>query len=229
MKRLFFPAGACLLLSATFYSCQNAPQTAAEKGKSYIDTSTMDLAVKPGDNFFDYVNGKWYKNTTIAATESYAGAGLEMYNRTKDHIHAILDSAAKGGFAAGSIEQKVGDFYASGMDSVTIDKLGYEPVKPTLQKIDAIKDAKGVIQFVAEQTKEGNNILIAGSISADVKNSTMNIAALQQYGLGLPDRDYYFKNDPATLGVVKAYQVYIQKLFTLTGDDSVNAAKKMRL
>ena len=152
--------------------------------------------------------------------------GWKCTNRTKDHIHAILDSAAKGGFAAGSIEQKVGDFYASGMDSVTIDKLGYEPLKPTLQQIDAIKDAKGVIQFVAQQTVEGNNILIAVGIGADAKNSVMNIAALQQYGLGLPDRDYYFKNDPATLGVVKAYQAYIQKLFTLTGDDSVNAAKK---
>ena len=228
MKILFNCTAACVLLAIAFYSCQTAPSTTAtEKGKSFIDTSTMDLAVKPGDNFFDYVNGKWYKNTTIAATESSAGAGLDMYNRTKDHIHAILDSAAKGGFAAGTIEQKVGDFYASGMDSVTIDKLGYEPLKPTLAKIDAIKDSKDIVQFVAQQTVEGNNILIAVGIGADAKNSVMNIAALQQYGLGLPDRDYYFKNDPATLGVVKAYQAYIQKLFTLTGDDSVNAAKKM--
>ncbi|MEO5594211.1 MAG: M13 family metallopeptidase [Chitinophagaceae bacterium] len=227
MKKLFYATGTSLLLSVAFYSCQTGTATATEKGKTFIDTSTMDKAVKPSDNFFEYVNGGWDKRTTILPSESSAGAGLEMYNRTKEHIHQILDSAAKGSFANGSIEQKVGDFYASGMDSATIDKLGYDPLKPTLQKIDAIKDANGVIQFVAQQTTAGNNILVAVGIGADQKNSVINIASLSQYGLGLPDRDYYSKTDPATLGVVKAYQTYIQKIFTLTGDDSVTASKKM--
>ncbi|MEP6726057.1 MAG: M13 family metallopeptidase [Bacteroidota bacterium] len=227
MKKLFYATGTSLLLSVAFYSCQTGTATATEKGKTFIDTSTMDKAVKPSDNFFEYVNGGWDKRTTILPSESSAGAGLEMYNRTKEHIHQILDSAAKGSFANGSIEQKVGDFYASGMDSATIDKLGYDPLKPTLQKIDAIKDANGVIQFVAQQTTAGNNILVAVGIGADQKNSVINIASLSQYGLGLPDRDYYSKTDPATLGVVRAYQTYIQKIFTLTGDDSVTAAKKM--
>jgi len=224
---MFYTASASLLLSVVFYSCQTATPVVTEKGKSFIDTSTMDLSVKPGDNFFEYVNGGWEKRTTIAPTESSAGAGLEMYNRTKEHLHEILDSAAKGSFTNGSIGQKVGDFYASGMDSVTIDKLGYDPLKPTLQKIDSIKDAKAVMQFVAQQTVEGNNLLIATGIGPDAKNSAINIAGFGQSGLGLPDRDYYFKTDPATLGVVKAYQTYVQKIFTLTGDDSVAASKKM--
>ena len=227
MKKLFYTTGAGLLLSVVFYSCQTGAATATEKGKDFIDTSTMDRAVKPGDNFFEYVNGGWDKKTTILPTESSAGAALDMYNRTKDHIHAILDSAAKGSFANGSMEQKVGDFYASAMDSLTIDKLGYDPLKPTLQKIDTLKNANAVMQFVTEQTAKGNNILVAVGIGADQKNSIVNIASLSQYGLGLPDRDYYFKTDPATLGVVKAYQTYVQKIFTLTGDDSVAAAKKM--
>src|SRR5450432_794580 len=227
MKKMFYTASASLLLSVVFYSCQTATPVVTEKGKSFIDTSTMDLSVKPGDNFFEYVNGGWEKRTTIAPTESSAGAGLEMYNRTKEHLHEILDSAAKGSFTNGSIGQKVGDFYASGMDSVTIDKLGYDPLKPTLQKIDSIKDAKAVMQFVAQQTVEGNNLLIATGIGPDAKNSAINIAGFGQSGLGLPDRDYYFKTDPATLGVVKAYQTYVQKIFTLTGDDSVAASKKM--
>jgi putative endopeptidase len=83
------------------------------------------------------------------------------------------------------------------------------------------------MQFVAQQTTEGNNLLVAAGIGPDDKNSAVNIAFFSQYGLGLPDRDYYFKTDPATLGVAKAYQVYIQKIFTLTGDDSVTAAKKV--
>ena len=227
MKKLFFTVSTGILFTTAFYSCQTAPKAAVEPGVSFIDTSTMDLAVKPGDNFFEYVNGGWVKKTIIPATESNAGAALDMYNRTKVHLHAILDSVAKGGFANGSIEQKVGDFYASGMDSVTIDKLGYDPVKPTLHQIDSIKDAASVMQFVAKQTTEGNNIVIAAGIAPDDKNSASNIAIFQQAGLGLPDRDYYFNTDPATLGVVKAYQAYIQKIFSLTGIDSVTAEKKM--
>jgi len=228
MKKLLCASGTILLLAVVVYSCKSGAATAAtEKGKGFIDTATMDLTVKPGDNFFEYVNGKWEKQTTILPTESSAGAALEMYNRTKDHLHEILDSAAKGGFAKGSIEQKVGDFYASGMDSSTIEQLGYTPLKPTLQKIDSIRDAKGIMQFVAGQTVEGNNILVAVGIGPDQKNSVVNIAGASQYGLGLPDRDYYFKTDPATLGVVKAYQAYVKKIFVLTGDDSLTAAKKM--
>ena len=227
MKKLFYAAAGSLLLSVIFCSCQTGTATTAGKPESFIDTATMDLSVKPGDNFFEYVNGGWDKKTVILPTESSAGASLEMYNRTKEHIHAILDSVAKGSFASGSIAQKVGDFYAAGMDSITIDKLGYDPIKPTLQQVGGIKDANGVMQFVAQQTAKGNNIVAGVGIGSDLKNSTVNIASFSQAGLGLPDRDYYFKNDPATLGVVKAYQAYIQKLFSLTGDDSVTAAKKM--
>ncbi|MEP6747163.1 MAG: M13 family metallopeptidase [Bacteroidota bacterium] len=226
MKKILFTTGS-LLLAVVFYSCQTNPVAQQEKHTGFIDTSTMDLTVKPGDNFFEYVNGGWYKRTTIAPTESSAGAGLEMYNRTKDHLHAILDSVAKGGFANGSIEQKVGDFFVSGMDSATIDKLGYDPLKPTLQKIDSIRDGNGVMHFVAQQMTEGNNILVSAGIGPDAKNSVINIVGFSQAGLGLPDRDYYFKTDPATLAVVKAYQTYIQKIFTLTGDDSIAAFKKM--
>ncbi|MEO6314914.1 MAG: M13 family metallopeptidase [Chitinophagaceae bacterium] len=227
MRKLFYAAGAILGAAVICCSCGTGAPSVTEKGKSFIDTGTMDLAVKPGDNFFEYVNGGWSKRTTILPTESSAGAVLEMYNLTKERIHAILDSTAKGSFAKGSIEQQVGDFYSSGLDSLTINKLGYEPLQPTLQKIDAVKDAAGVMQFVTDQTAAGNNLLIAVYIGPDAKNSVMNIASFGQFGLGLPDRDYYLKNDPATLAVVKAYQVYIQKMFTLTGDDSVAAAKKM--
>lgn len=226
MKKIFYAATAFLLVVMMLSGCQTNSATEKTAATHFIDTSTMDLAVKPGDDFFGYVNGGWYKRTTIAETESSAGAGLDMYNRTKEHLHAILDSAANGKAANGSIEQKVGDFYASGMDSVTIEKLDYDPIKPTLQKIDAIKDAASVMQFVADQTTEGNNIVIAAGIAPDDKNSANNIAVFLQAGLGLPDRDYYFNTDPSTIGVVKAYQAYIKKLFTITGDDSVTAGKK---
>ena len=186
----------------------------------------IDSSVKPGDNFFLYANGKWYDTATILPTESYTGSWLEMNYVTKAHIKTILNNAASGTNKAGSIEQQVGDLFASGMDSVAIEKLGYEPIKPILQKIDSLKDIREVLQFVAEQYTVGNNLLIGQYVGADEKNSAKNIAIYHQAGLGLPDRDYYFKNDASTQTVVNGYQQYIRTLFALTGADSATALKK---
>ncbi|MEX6689006.1 M13 family metallopeptidase [Danxiaibacter flavus] len=220
MKQLRLVPAAMLMLAV--FSCKQETKTTEQK---FIETSQLDSSVKPGDNFFLFVNGKWLQKAEIPATESSIGSFLDIYNRTKDHIKTILDSVSKANNTAGTIEQKVGDFYASGMDSATIEKRGYEPVKPYLQKIDGLTDSKDIMQFVAEQQVLNNNLLFSMGVGADEKNSSMNIALFYQGGLGLPDRDYYFKTDAPTLDIVKAYKAYIQKLFTLTGTDSATAAK----
>jgi len=190
----------------------------------FIETAYMDSAVKPGDNFFEFVNGKWMDTAKIPETESGLGAFQDLYNRTRDRLHTILDSVSGLKSDKGSIAQQVGDFYASGMDSVTIDKRGYDPVKPYLQKINALKDAKDVMQFVNQLQLQNDNPLYGQSVGSDEKNSAMNIAIYYQSGLGLPDRDYYFKTDSTTQKVVNAYKAYMKKLFMLTGDDSSKAA-----
>ena len=173
-----------------------------------------------------YVNGKWIKNTKIPPTETRIGSFLDVYNVTKEHVKGILVETAKGGKPTGSIEQKVGDFYASGMDSATIEKRGYDPIKPTLQEIDGITDVKGVVAFIAKQQTKNEDILYAPYVGSDDKNSNMNILGFSQAGIGLPDRDYYFKTDAATLKIQAAYKKRLKKLFILTGSDSVTAAKK---
>jgi len=208
-------------------ACNNPDKTVT--ASKFLDAAAMDTSVKPGDNFYLYVNGSWLKKTTIPATEFGLGGFVDLYNSTQDILHSLLDSISKLSNAPGSIQQKVGDLYASGMDSVTIDKLGYEPIKPYLQKIQAIKTVPELLQYVAALQAEGKTNLFGLNITSDDKNSAMNIAAFGQTGLGLPDRDYYFKSDTANLVVVKAYQTYIKKLFTLTGDDSASAEKKMML
>lgn len=213
-------SGICL------FACKENTGTSTASGH-FLDTSAMNTSIKPGDNFYLYVNGRWIDKTQIPASESDAGAFLELYNRTKDNLHHLLDSVSKLTTKPGSIEQKVADFYASGMDTATIEKRGYEPLKPILAEIDAIKDPAGVMKFVTEQDRNGNNLLFNEYIGADDKNSAMNIAVFSQGGLGLPDRDYYFKTDPETQAIVTAYKTYLQKLFTLTGDDSATAAKKV--
>lgn len=206
------------------YSCKDSTKT---NDKKFIETANMDSSVNPGDNFYEFVNGKWIKENEIPSTETGIGAFLDLYNRTKENLKSILVSVAAGGQTAGSIEQKVGDFYASGMDSATIEKLGYEPVKPYLQQIAKLKDAKDIMQFEAETQTQGKNYLAAMYVGADEKNSTMNIAVFVQTGLGLPDRDYYFKKDPATVAIQDAYRSYMHKVFMLTGDDSAAASLKV--
>ena len=210
-----------IVAALSIFSCKNTVETATPARG--LSMQNIDSAVKPGDNFFLYANGKWYDTATILPTESRAGARLEMDYIAKAHIKNILEETASAKNTGGSIEQQVGDLFAAGMDTATIEKLGYEPIKPGLQKIDSIKDIKGILEFAAGQYIVGNPMLIGQYIGADEKNSSKNIAIYYQAGLGLPDRDYYFKTDAATQTVVAAYQQYIRTLFALTGADSATA------
>jgi len=208
--------------SLVFSACHQASD------QKFFDTSNMDTTVKPGDNFFLYANGGWLKTAQIPPTETSVGGFLDVYKKTQQHLKDILDDLAKDtSAAAGSLQQKVGDFYAAGMDSATIDRLGYEPVKPVLAKIEAIKDVKGLIQFVASEHTYGVPLLFNLQVGPDEKSSMVNIPSFYQGGLGLPDRDYYFKTDPATQGIVQAYQKYVLTLFTLTASDSTTAVKNV--
>ena len=129
-----------------------------EATRKFIETGYMDSSVKPGDNFFMFVNGKWIDTAKIPSTETGVGAFLDLYNITKNRLHNILDSLSKGNFKKGSIEQEVGDFYASGMDSATIEKLSYDPIKPTLAQIDALKKSAAILcNFVA--TRQSRKII----------------------------------------------------------------------
>ncbi|PZX60548.1 M13 family metallopeptidase [Hydrotalea sandarakina] len=199
---------------------QNAPS-------AFIDLSAIDTSVKPGDNFFLYANGNWLKKTTIPASEVGAGAFLDLYNRTKNNIHTILLDAEKNAAPAGSIQQKVGDFFASGMDSTTIEKLGYTPIQPELNEINTLKNAADIIHYAAQAHTRGSGMLFDFGVYPDDKNSMATIAVFSQGGLGLPDRDYYFKTDAATQAVVQAYKNYLQKLLILTGTDSLTATQQV--
>ncbi len=220
MKKIFLTFGV-VILSILMGNSQE------KKPASFLTTANMDKSVKPSDNFYMFVNGGWYNNTVIPATESGTGAFLDIYNRTKDNLRTIFNDLAKGKQLPGTIQQQIADFYAAGMDTVAINKLGYEPVKPYLKKIDGITDTKSLLHFIAEVQAEGTGILFGLQIGADEKNSAINIPSFNQAGLGLPDRDYYFKTDAATLDIVKAYKTYIIKLFALTGKP--NMAEKVDL
>ena len=213
MKNLLITLVALLSLVA----CNKAPE------KPFIEITGIDNSIKPGDNFFRYVNAKWYDSIAIPETQAGVGAYMFMNFPQRLRLQGILDSVSKGQHPEGSIEQKVGDFYASGMDTVTIEKRGYEPIKPILGEIDAITDLPSLMSFVAKAIKVNNGSIMGLYVGPDDKNSSMNIAHAYQTGIGLPDRDYYFKTDSSTVGIQNAYKKYIADLFELTGSTSDEA------
>jgi len=222
-KNLFLPVAAILLLAA----CQNDKNhqaTEADQRTVFFDTAGMDTTVKPGDNFFLYANGKWMKNAQIPKTETGWGSFYTLYNDNLKNLKSILEHAAKSSSAKGTAEQKVGDFYASGMDSLTIEKLGTEPVKPLLSKIDAIKNDKDLISFIADGFKNGEGDLLGFGIEPDDKISNKNALVFSQSGINLPERSYYLDRDDKAKKIRAEYVKYITTIFSLSGD-SVNAAK----
>lgn len=199
------------------------------EGKKSIAITGIDSTLRPGDDFFRYVNGKWYDSVSIPASQAGVGAYMFMNFPQRMRLQGILDSISKSENPAGSIAQKVGDFYASGMDTVTINKRGYTPIKPLLAKIDAISDLPSLMNFVVNEVKVNNPSIIGFGVFPDDKNSSMNIAQIYQTGIGLPDRDYYFKSDSSTVGIQKSYKKYLATLFQLTGSNAPEAKKNADL
>ncbi|MET1057746.1 MAG: M13 family metallopeptidase [Pedobacter sp.] len=197
--------------------------------RTYVDVAGIDQSIKPGDNFFRYVNGRWSDTVKIANDQSGVGSYSFMNIPQKQLLQNILDSVSRTKNKSGSIEQKVGDFYASGMDMSTINKRGYQPVKPILARIDAINDIPSLLKFVESEVKSGNISLIRLGISPDKKNSIVNIAHLYQAGTNLPERDYYFKTDSATIQIQQAYKAFISTLFQLTGSNPATGIKNANI
>ncbi len=213
----------CLCLVLVFLGACNNPDASR---KSFVGISGIDSSIKPGDNFFRYVNGRWYDTAKIADDQTGVGSYMFLNIPQKQLLQNILDSVSKTQRTTGSIDQKVGDFYASGMDTATINLRGYQPIQPILSRINAITDVPSFIKFVATELKNGNRSIIGFGISADNKNSAINIAHVYQAGIGLPDRDYYFKTDSSTLRIQQAYKKYIGTLFQLTGSNAASAMQQ---
>jgi putative endopeptidase len=217
MKRLLYFSMALLLAGA----CKQA----SEPDTKRVVLTGIDTSKKPGDDFFMYANGLWYDTARIPASQAGVGSYSFLNYPQRIRLQGILDSISGSNNAAGSIEQKVGDFYASGMDTAAINKRGYEPIKPALTRIDGVTDVPSLLKLVVEEQKVGDGSIIGFYVAPDDKKSTVNIALFYQAGIGLPERDYYFKTDSSTLNIQKAYKKYVSTLFELTGTDAAAAEK----
>ena len=215
----------CLSVSA-YAGNGKKPTPRPAHPRKFIDSANMDLSIKPGDDFFDYANGTWLKNNPIPAKNVRWGSFDNLIQNNTNRLLLLLkDVSATPGQPKGSLKQRVGDLYASGMDSLTIEKLGYTPIVPDLQRIDAISDLNGVInEMVYERVNGEGSPLFRFGVGQDDKHPNVNIVGFDQGGTSLPDRDYYLKSTPRNQKIQDAYKNYIISLFTLTGTSAADAA-----
>ncbi len=191
-----------------------------------IDPKNMDMSVNPCDDFYLYANGNWLKSNPVPAEYSMWGSFNELTEKNNDILKDILESAARDRTVrTGTNRQKIGDLYASGMDSAKIESLGWKPVENDLNRIAKIKDISGVKKEIAYLHTVGIRTAFAFYSDQDEKDSKSVIAQLMQSGLGLPDRDYYLSDDERSKQLRKEYVRYMTTMFTLVGENEQSSSR----
>ncbi len=191
---------------------------------SGISIENIDTNIRLQDDFYTHVNGKWLKNTEIPADKSSWGSFNELAEKSLNQLHSIIDiESKKTDLPAGSVKQKIVDYYASYMDEATLEKLGITPLNPEFSRIDAMQNKTELATLIAYLSMIDVSVPLELGIGQDSKDSTKVVAGLDQGGLGLPDRDYYLKDDEKLKTAREKYVVYIEKMLTMSGDA---AAKK---
>ena len=199
-------------------SCKTEKEETAEKDlTSGILTEYMDTSVNPGDDFTAYVNGTWVKNTEIPADKSSYGVGYIVHEESEDNVKKIIEESASGDFEKGSDEQKVGDLYKSFMDMERRNELGDAPFQPEFEKIESIKNYDELATYFAYANKYGINSPLGLFVYQDFKDPTIYTVYTWQAGLGLPDREYYLKEDERSKEIRSKYVSHIETTFDLAG------------
>ena len=206
-----------------------------EKNPPPIDRKNMDTSIKPAEDFYLYANGGWIKQNPIPPEFSRWGSFNMLAEQNNDALHEITEKAATVApkvaakpnpeKAAAVDLQKVGDFYASGMNEKAVDGARVTPVADEFKRIDALKDRGDVLKEIAHLHAIGLTAFFRFGSNQDAKNSTMVIAQAGQGGLALPDRDYYTKEDAASKKIRDQYVEHMTKMFTLLGEPAAQAAE----
>lgn len=211
------------LAVVSLVSCQQ--KKGEDVSRKFLDPANMDTTVSPGENFFLYANGTWLKNNTIPESEARWGSFDMLRENNLNMLHNLLNEAAKANAVEGTAEQKVGDFYKSGMDSSAIDAAGITPINDLLADIDGINTSDDVLNKICELHTQGLSQVFGFYISPDDKDVTKEICQVSQSGLGMPDRDYYFNTDERSSKIRDAYKAYQVKMLTMMGMDEAEAKK----
>ena len=233
LKKMIAPSLLALGLAAGLTACspKETVQSVAmehikpELGEFGIATDLMDTSVKPGDNFFMYVNGGWMKTTEIPADKSNYGSFTALHDRSVKQVKAIIEDASKTKSKKGSAEQKIGDLYAAFMDMEAIEAAGMKPIKADLDKINALKDHRAVAAIMGDPEMSLPGI-IGGWVSVDAKDTENYIFYITQSGLGMPNRGYYLDEDEKSVGLRDDYMTFLTNMLTASGAENASARAK---
>jgi len=198
-------------------------QAPVKEKVSGIAFDNFDKTARPQDDFYRYINGNWLDNTEIPADRSNYGSFTALFEQSQKQMRTIIEEAAAAKDSPkGSNNQKIGDLFNSYMDEETIEALGMKPLQTEFDKIDAIKDKDQLASHFAHAVKIGSAIPIGVFVGQDRKNSTQYITSVSQWGLGLPDRDYYFDENRAEIRT--KYVEFIDKIMTLAGFENTKTS-----
>lgn len=185
----------------------------------------LDQTVKPGDDFFRYANGGWIKRNPIPGAYSSWGIGNEVQEEIRGRLRKINEDALKANAPEGSSTQKIGDFYYTGLDSLSIEKAGVSPLQEKFDVIDRAKDIHDLLDAAALLTTTGTRNILGLRVEQDDKNSSKMMVQLNQTGLGLPNRDYYFKTDARITRIRNDYTgKHLPAMLALSGWDEARAS-----
>jgi predicted metalloendopeptidase len=190
---------------------------AAAASRLGVDTTAFDRSVRPQDDFFRFVNGTWVRRTEIPADRSSWGSFVELTERSDAALKEIIDEVSRREAPAGGDRQKVRDLYRSFMDTARIESLGIAPLRPELDRIAALRSTAELPALLAHLARLGVGGPFGAFVAQDQKNSSAYIVSVSQAGLGMPDRDYYLRDDPRLAATRAAYQEYVTRILTLGG------------
>ena len=205
-----------------FFSLANAQQPAADKPEPALDVTSMDRNIDPCVDFFAYSCGGWLKRNPIPPDQSSWDTYSKMQDENLARLRGILEAAASPDTKRNAVDQKIGDYYASCIDEKAIDAKGANPLQPSLDRIAKINSKNEIADVAADMIDD--NVLFHFESIQDFRDANQVIANTDQGGLGLPDRDYYTKDDAKSVELRKQYLAHVQKMFELLGDKPETAA-----
>jgi putative endopeptidase len=234
MKRhLLIVAATCVALAACNKSAIPNATQAAKGTESGIELAAIDKSVSPGDDFNKYANGAWEKTAEIPADKSNVSVFSIINDRAQERKAELIDGIVKSNPAAGSDDARIANFYKAYMDTGAIEKRGFTPIKPDLDRIQAIADKGALAEAIGRSLRADEDPLNATNLHTEnlfgifvtqaFSDPTKTVPYILQGGLGLPDRDYYVSSDPAMVKLRGAYTPYVAKILTLAGFPNAQA------